>query len=261
MVSAKWAGKVVLASGVLALMAGCGDKDRMARALQMKDEQIRRQQGELAEKEQTIGTLHAANQGLVDQNGKILDNNVKTQQQLAATTSALNDLRGQMVALQGKLETSTKGEVTVQDAGFNKEPGAITIRVANSVLFDSGQATLRPQAYETLDKVAAELNGKFNANYIRVEGHTDRTPIVRNKDKFADNMQLSQARAKAVFDYLTGKGKVSSGRMYTAGFSFNQPVVTPEKTKADQAKNRRVDIVILPTNVKVVKEHLAANGR
>lgn len=259
MVFAKMAGKVVLASGVLALMAGCGDKDRMSRALQMKDEQIRRQEAELAEKEQTIGTLHTANKGLLDQNTKIVDNSAKTQQQLAATTSALNDLRGQMASLQGKLETANKGEVTVQESGFNKEPGAITIRVANSVLFDSGQATLKPQAYATLDKVAAELNGKFNANYIRVEGHTDRTPVVRNKDKFADNMQLSQARAKAVFDYLTGKGKVGSGRMYTAGFSYNQPVVSPETTAADRAKNRRVDIVILPTNVKVVKEHLASN--
>lgn len=259
MVLAKMAGKVVLASGVLALMAGCGDKERMSRALQMKDEQIRRQETELAQKDEAIGTLHTANKGLLDQNTKIVENSAKTHQQLAATTSALNDLRGQMASLQSKLETSSKGEVTVQESGFNKEPGAITIRVANSVLFDSGQATLKPQAYETLDKVASELNGKFTANFIRVEGHTDRTPIVRNKDKYADNMQLSQARAKAVFDYLTGKGKVSSGRMYTAGFSYNQPVVSPEKTKADQAKNRRVDIVILPTNVKVVKEHLASS--
>lgn len=259
MVSAKWAGKVVLASGVLALMAGCGDKDRMARALQMKDETIRRQQGEIAEKDQQLAVVTEQNGNFAKAQSDMAAAHARTTQQLVATNSALNDLRGQMASLQGKLETANKGEVTVQESGFNKEPGAITIRVANSVLFDSGQATLKPQAFETLDKVAAELNGKFNANYIRVEGHTDRTPIVRNKDKYADNMQLSQARAKAVFDYLTGKGKVSSGRMYTAGFSYNQPVVSPEKTKADQAKNRRVDIVILPTNVKVVKEHLASS--
>lgn len=126
MFSAKWAGKVVLASGVLALMAGCGDKDRMARAIQSKDEMIRRQNEELAERKQREDTLLTANEGLRDQNTKMAENSRAQTQQLAATNSALNDLRSQMASLQGKLETSQKGEVTVQDSGYGKEPGAIT---------------------------------------------------------------------------------------------------------------------------------------
>ena len=46
--------------------------------------------------------------------------------------------------------------------------------------------------------------------------------------------------------------------MYTAGYGDSQKVVNPEKTAADRAANRRVDIVILP-NVKVDKQRLASN--
>jgi outer membrane protein OmpA-like peptidoglycan-associated protein len=69
-------------------------------------------------------------------------------------------------------------------------------------------------------------------------------------------MALSVARAQAVYAFMVKQG-IPSGRLYTAGYGEHQPLVTPEKTAADRAQNRRVEIVIMPSDVKVQKEPLA----
>jgi len=127
------------------------------------------------------------------------------------------------------------------------------------VLFDSGRAELKPSCSETLLRIARTVKAQYPGHAIRIEGHTDSTPVVHNKDKYPDNMSLSQARAKAVFDHLVATCSMPATRMYCAGYGFSQPMVWPEKTPADRAKNRRVDIVILP-QVKVERQALAANA-
>ena len=86
---------------------------------------------------------------------------------------------------------------------------------------------------------------------------TDSTPVVRNKDKFKDNMELSIARSRAVYDFMMREGGISANKMYTAGYGEYSPIIHPEKTASDRAKNRRVEISILPTNVKIEKEKMA----
>lgn len=72
---------------------------------------------------------------------------------------------------------------------------------------------------------------------MRVEGHTD--------DRGADaaNLALSQRRAEAVMKYLVNKG-VAQSRLEAAGFGETRPLVKND-TPANQAKNRRVEFVIV----------------
>jgi outer membrane protein OmpA-like peptidoglycan-associated protein len=115
--------------------------------------------------------------------------------------------------------------------------GTVTVRVPGDVLFDPGQAMIRSTARTTLDNVAAALRKDYPGKQIRVEGHTDADPI--RVSKWKSNQELSEARAKAVKDYLASKG-VSATTLTTQGFGADRP-----KSKTDKAMNRRVEIVVV----------------
>ena len=115
--------------------------------------------------------------------------------------------------------------------------GTVTVRVPGDVLFDPGQATVRTAAKTTLDKVAAALTKDYPGKQIRVEGHTDADPI--RVSKWKSNQELSEARAKAVRDYLAQKG-VDTHSLSTRGFAAEKP-----RSTTDKALNRRVEIVVV----------------
>jgi len=245
-----------LAGGMLIAGSGCGGPSREARAIAERDAQIAEYKEESAQKDQQVAQNAAIaqrameeNKRLGEQQSQIVAENAKM---TAANTQELQNLQAQIADMKTKF-----GEHA--EVSQNKETGAIVITVANTTLFDAGKAELKASAHETLAKIAATIKQKYPNNAIRVEGHTDSTPVVHNKDKYPDNMSLSQARAKAVFDHLVATCSMPATRMYCAGYGFSQPMVWPEKTPADRAKNRRVDIVILP-QVKVERQALAANA-
>lgn len=79
---------------------------------------------------------------------------------------------------------------------------------------------------------------------IRAVGHADSQPISgRNKKVFADNYALSEARARAVADYLAAALNVPAARVHVEGHGSDEPINTG-KDPASLAANRRVDIVI-----------------
>jgi chemotaxis protein MotB len=250
---------MVLAGSMTLLTVGCGGPSRAERAQAEKDAQIRSLREDQA-------AAAAREKALLEQQQLALAQNQKqamTLQEMAtrgsqaqmASNQKMDALQMQLAEMEKRLGARPGGEVElVRGDKIN----SITIRVFNSTLFDVGKADLKDSSHAKLQEIAKLLKTEFKDNFVRVEGHTDSTPIVRNKEKFADNMELSQARSKAVFDYLIKSCSMPANRMYTAGYAYSQPVVWPEKTTADRAKNRRVDIVILP-NIKVEKQSVAAS--
>lgn len=106
------------------------------------------------------------------------------------------------------------------------------------ILFDFGQARLRPQAREVLSKIAGIL--LVSRGYqLKVEGHTD------NVGSDAFNQKLSEKRARSVYDYLVQSG-VSPDIITTEGFGKTRPLAL-NTTAAGRQKNRRVEIVIEDT--------------
>lgn len=104
--------------------------------------------------------------------------------------------------------------------------------------FDSGKAIIREVSYKTLNRAVQILSGPTIKNrQARVEGHTDD----RGDAKF--NLTLSKDRARAVMDYLTGKG-IAQERLSSDGFGSAKPMV-PNNTRENRQKNRRVEIIIL----------------
>jgi OOP family OmpA-OmpF porin len=105
--------------------------------------------------------------------------------------------------------------------------------VIEGVHFDTDKATLKPEAMATLDKAAAGLKKQPGVKY-EISGYTDTTGAE------SYNQGLSERRARAVNDYLIGKG-VSPGQLTTKGYGEMNPAAANNTSKG-RAKNRRVEI-------------------
>lgn len=127
------------------------------------------------------------------------------------------------------------------------ETRGLLLRFSDNVLFDSGYAYLKPVAKETLTFLAGLLMEEdFIDKHIRVEGHTDSDPI--NSFKFPTNWELSVARSSNVVRFLAEDMTIDPMRLSASGYSQYHPVA-PNDTDVNKAKNRRVDIVILKTEL------------
>lgn len=104
---------------------------------------------------------------------------------------------------------------------------------AKNVFFVTGSAKLQTKSFKSLDEVVAILN-EDAALKLDIEGHTDNT----GTDKV--NNPLSQNRAKAVYDYLVGKG-IDAARLSSEGYGSSKPVAD-NKTAAGRTLNRRVEM-------------------
>jgi outer membrane protein OmpA-like peptidoglycan-associated protein len=108
--------------------------------------------------------------------------------------------------------------------------------VLNNILFETGKSILTAASNVELDRLLNIM--KENAQIkIEISGHTDKTgsePL---------NFKLSEARAKAVVDYLVQKG-IDRSRMEFRGYGSLQPVAD-NTTPKGRAKNRRVEFKIL----------------
>ncbi|MBZ6077315.1 peptidoglycan -binding protein [Microvirga puerhi] len=114
----------------------------------------------------------------------------------------------------------------------------------SEVLFQAGQATLRPEASDEIDRIASalvELQKQIPPDLpwvIRVDGHTDARPIATSQ--FPSNWALSAARAIAVVQALAARG-VQPQHLLAAGFGEFQPLDLGTTEEA-YARNRRIEL-------------------
>jgi outer membrane protein OmpA-like peptidoglycan-associated protein len=171
-----------------------------------------RQQVAQAQEERNRIQLHERDQEV--QNARSAAANARTT--AAAAQSDLASARQELEALQAK-QTERGMVMTLSD-----------------VLFDTGQATLKPGADRALDRLAQFLKDSPNSALL-IEGHTDSV----GTDDY--NLALSQRRAQSVADALTSRG-ISSDRVQTKGLGKAYPVASND-TQAGRQQNRRVEIV------------------
>ena len=149
-----------------------------------------------------------------------------------------------------ELKEKTEGTgVSITKVDDNK---AILVSMPASVGFDSDSYMLRPEFRPTLDQIAQSLRDYPNS-LVDVYGHTDSsgTPM--------HNQVLSENRARTVGDYLSMQG-VSAMRMRTQGFAATLPVAD-NATPEGRARNRRVEIKIVPISEDQVRAAKEASGQ
>jgi chemotaxis protein MotB len=116
----------------------------------------------------------------------------------------------------------------------------LIIRVNNTMIFDEGSATIKPDAEKTLNEIIKVLT-KID-NPVIIEGHTDSTPI--KNAKYPSNWELSTARATNIISYVIKTGKISPKRLSAVGYGEYMPIADNTSTNGRNL-NRRVDIIVL----------------
>jgi len=116
---------------------------------------------------------------------------------------------------------------------------------ASEVLFEPGSATLAPAGEAEIANIADILRGIADDIpsgidwVIRVDGHTDNIPITGGR--FADNWELSQARALSVVRFMSQDLGIDPRRLAANGFGEFQPI-NPLDSPEARAQNRRIEL-------------------
>lgn len=225
---------LVLISALAAV--GCGpseldqQKDLNAQLAAERDAAMQERDSLLAQREEALRRYDAAraqmDSALTQHDGAIAERDAR----LAALQQQIDQMNRQPQSS----ATANTGEWVIQ--------GGMAVRtIADNVLFDSGQAVLKPGANAVLDKVSREIRSQFPGKQVLVVGHTDAEKITRSKWK--DNRELSYARAMAVTQRLTSAGGLPATRVLPAAAGEFMPKV-PNGTNGRQPANRRVEIMV-----------------
>jgi chemotaxis protein MotB len=170
--------------------------------------------------------------------------NVQTEKQAMADRisqdqQTIDELRRQIEQLNQSPAKAT-GFGDEYDVKFDPAAGTITVTLPNTILFDSGKATLKSATSKELDHILAVLKDKWSGKQIDVVGHTDNEPI--KKSPWKDNWELSAQRALSVARYLTDHG-IPEKQVEASGCGSFRPIAS-NSTVEGKAKNRRVEIVV-----------------
>jgi chemotaxis protein MotB len=267
-------GRFLVWSGVTALalaLSGCGhtdeemaakqrEIDKLAADLKASKQQIADDQGKLSETQTQIEKMKEQ----LKQAGISLD---KSQGETAKLQQALAEYKQraeQLAVIESRFrELRTKLDKLTQ-VGVKVVPrnNRLVVQLPGDILFDSGKDELRQQGKEVLSQVAEVIRSDkdLNNRYFLVAGHTDNVKYPPG-GPFKDNWGLSLMRARQVTLFLIDdhkadpkkKGDVAGGglnprRWAPVGYAEFDPIAgnAETQTKEDQAKNRRVELVVQP---------------
>lgn len=168
--------------------------------------------------------------------GQIIGGNTGATVLGGAVGAALGGAIGTQMAAQ---ERELRQSLTGTGAEVTNTGSQLRVILPESVTFRTASANVDSSFVPALRTVSRSLR-QHPASTVRVVGHTD------NVGSAIYNNQLSQDRAMAVARVLIANG-TSASRISVSGRGFHEPI-TSNATAAGRAVNRRVEIVITPTN-------------
>jgi len=170
--------------------------------------------------------------------------NVRLAQELADTQKAREEKVREVSSTYEQLVAKMKGEIDKGQVTISELKGKLTVNMVEAILFDSGKAEVKQEGLVVLGKVI-EILKTVNDKSIRIEGHTDNKPIVGPlTQRYPTNWELSAARATNVARYLQKQG-IEPAALSAAAFGEFKSVAD-NATPEGRAKNRRIEIVLVP---------------
>jgi outer membrane protein OmpA-like peptidoglycan-associated protein len=166
------------------------------------------------------------------------DSNAKTAE-IEKTAEQLEVEKQARLTAEGRLAGAMKDLAAI--AAIKEEARGLVITLSGSILFASNKYALLETAKTKLDQVAEALKAQDADKRMVVEGHTDS----QGSDRI--NQPLSLNRASAVRDYLVSRG-VDSDKITSIGMGSSRPLLD-NKNAENRANNRRVEIIIQPSNL------------
>lgn len=196
--------------------------------------------------EQRALTIDARNKALMQAdalNAEVTEEALQKDEALAAQSATLNAVAVERNELKNKemqdqAVANAAAKFTDSEAEVYRQGENLVIRL-KQVNFASGRSELPAQSMPVLGKVKSILQ-ELSPQSVMIEGHTD---AVGNA---ATNQKLSEQRAASVAKFFEADSALAGKNFDTAGFGFSKPL-TSNKTAEGRAQNRRVDIVITPS--------------
>ncbi len=158
---------------------------------------------------------------------------------IAQDQETINGLQREIEEL-NKTPAEATGFGEGYDVAFDAAAGTITVTLPNTILFDSGKASLKSATSAELDHILSVLKQKYPSKEVDIVGHTDTDPI--QKSPWKDNWELSAQRALSVARYLIQRG-IPERQVRASGCGPARPVAS-NSTSAGKARNRRVEIIV-----------------
>jgi chemotaxis protein MotB len=187
--------------------------------------------------ESMLGELKQESAGLAEQ--------VRVKEEELAKVQTTQD---ELIA--GLQEEIANGQIQVE-----RLRGQLRVDVVDEILFDSGDATVKPAGKDVLRKVGAVLASA--ERQIRVLGHTDDVPITGHlAEKYPTNWELSAARAVNMVRFLHEEAGLAPERLSASAQSQYHPRVSNETADGRQ-RNRRIEILLEPPLVEGPTESTA----
>lgn len=151
------------------------------------------------------------------------------------------------------MEAEFRAALNSKDVTISELQGRLTVDILDRVLFDSGEAVLKPEGETVLAKVA-QLLAQYPKRQLQVIGHTDNVPVrSRTAGGFIDNWSLSIGRALAAVRFLENRAGVDPRRLAAVGCGEFRPLAD-NATAEGRARNRRIAVVVLPEEISDLSE-------
>lgn len=224
---------------VFVLLSGCAaEKERLQKqvlACQQRLAALERENGDLrttvGAKDAEIAELNTRIQTLDREKQALASQHDRAAAEAAKQENALKQLAGALEKLGCK--TSMRGDDLVVNLAADGE------------LFDPGQVTLTADARTRVAAVGRLLGQQARDCLICVVGHSDSTPVVRLKEAYPTNYELSFARARAVQAQLMAGTGLAEKNVFPASRAEFAPIAD-NRTPGGRSRNRRVELVISP---------------
>jgi chemotaxis protein MotB len=201
----------------------------------------------LSQREMEVGRLTQGGETLAAEKERLAAEKERLEKERAAKEAEIQRL----TKTQEDLTKSLQAQIDKGDIKIKQVRDRLTINMVEKVLFNSGQALVKPEGLKVLKQVADVLK-TVNDKQIRIEGHTDNVPIGgKLKQKFPTNWELSTARATNVVRYFIEQGGVNRENFEAVGYADTRPVADND-TDAGRTENRRIEIVLFPKDLSAI---------
>ncbi len=239
----------------VALVSGCVSQGKYRTLEETTSAERTKLQGEVAALQSQKENLQKEKEGAESEIAALKDRLAQMEKQ-AADISAQKD--AEINRLKGTYEDlvkDLKGEIEKGEIKVTQIQNKLSVNLVEKVLFDSGKAEVKAQGKDVLKKVGNILKGVKDKE-IRIEGYTDDVPIGGAlKQRFPTNWELSTQRATNVLRFLQDEAGVDGARLSAVGYGQFRPI-SDNKTPEGRAENRRIEIVLIPMDIKDVLKDL-----
>jgi len=150
--------------------------------------------------------------------------------------------REELEVLQQKINNFIKGNNLAESLETALTDEGLLITILNDVSFNSGSAEVKADGRDMVRNISAFLHTD-PPHQVVVSGHADDRPI--HNVEFASNWELSVIRAVNFMGLLLENDNLDPESFSAKGFGEHQPLL-PNTSEENRAKNRRVEVLILP---------------